>query len=76
MKKYVGMGLSNSLSFSNTASIVLLFLCTKKGALADTSDAFDVIWGMSILLQSQSCLLEIIANPAITHHVNVNGNTG
>ena len=72
----MGMGLSNSLSCSNIASITLLFLGTKKGALADTGDALDVIWDMFILLQLQSCLLEIIADLAVTHHVNVKGNTG
>jgi hypothetical protein len=31
---------------------------------------------MSILLQSQSRFLEIIADPAVTHHMDVEGNIG
>ena len=65
------MGSPNHLSFSDTASIVLLFLCMKNDMLADTSNAFDVIWAMSILLQLQSSLLEIITDPMVTHHLNV-----
>ena len=65
------MGMPNCLSFSDTAGIVLSCLCMKKSTLADTSDAMDVIWVMSIQLQPQSSLLEIIADPTVTHHLNV-----
>ena len=63
------MGLSNSLSFSNTAGIALLFLGTQKGALADTGEALDVTWDIFTPLQLQSCLFEIIADLADTVHM-------
>ena len=69
IEKVCGDGLVQQPELQQHCWYCTLFLGTKKDALVDTGDAFDVTWDMFILLQLQSHLLEIIADPADTVHM-------